>query len=140
MAVASKSTEQQVALGKEVRLALGRKMLVEGDRSLDLLFGILVYTGWLVAPPRLVNHVCMNGLNRPYRAHSHSHTNPIVTNLLQLAMALLADLGLNKTPPEQSLNVVLNYDSQGCPRQFAQPKRTMEERRVAVGLFWLSSV
>ena len=46
MAVTSKSTEQQLAFGKEVRLSLSRKMLVESERSLDLLFGILVFTGW----------------------------------------------------------------------------------------------
>jgi hypothetical protein len=49
IAVASKSTEQQVAIGKEIRWILGRKMLVESERSLDLLQGLLVYSGWLVA-------------------------------------------------------------------------------------------
>ena len=48
MAVTSKSTEQQVALGKEIRSTVGRKMLFESERTLDLLFGLLVYSGWLV--------------------------------------------------------------------------------------------
>lgn len=50
MAVASRSTEQQGILGKEIRSILARKMLVESERSLDLLFGILVYSGWSVIP------------------------------------------------------------------------------------------
>lgn len=50
MAVTSRSTEQQVALGKEIRSILGRKIFVESERSLDLLFGLLVYSGWLVVP------------------------------------------------------------------------------------------
>lgn len=49
IAVASKSTEQQVALGKEIRWIVGRKMIVDGERTLDLLQGLLVYSGRSVA-------------------------------------------------------------------------------------------
>lgn len=46
MAISSKSSKQQMALGMEIRLALGRKLLLEGERSLDLLLGILTYAAW----------------------------------------------------------------------------------------------
>lgn len=46
MAISSKSSEQQVALGMEVRLTLGWKVLLEGEKSLDLLLGALTYVAW----------------------------------------------------------------------------------------------
>jgi hypothetical protein len=49
IAVASKSTEQQLALGSIIRSTIGQKMLVESERTIDLLQGLLVYSGWLVA-------------------------------------------------------------------------------------------
>ena len=44
MAISSKSSKQQMELGLEIRLTLGRKLLVEGEKSLDLLLDILTYT------------------------------------------------------------------------------------------------
>jgi hypothetical protein len=48
MAVSSKSTPQREALGKEIRLTLGRKLFIEGESRLDLLLGILTYVIWCV--------------------------------------------------------------------------------------------
>ena len=48
MAITSKSTEQQKALGREIRLTLGREVLSEGKNNLDLLQGILLYVSWYV--------------------------------------------------------------------------------------------
>ena len=50
MSISAKSTVQQVALGKEVRITIGREMLVEGKNNLDLLLGILVFIAWCVHP------------------------------------------------------------------------------------------
>ena len=46
VAVASRSSHQQAALGKKLRMILGQKMLVECERTLDMLFGIIAYIGW----------------------------------------------------------------------------------------------
>lgn len=48
MAIATKSTEQSKILGREIRLAIGREILLEGKNNLDLLIGILAYTAWYV--------------------------------------------------------------------------------------------
>ena len=48
MAISAKHTEQQKALGREIRLAIGREMLIEGKNNFDLLLGLLVYTAWYV--------------------------------------------------------------------------------------------
>ena len=46
MSVASKSTLQQKALGKEIKITMGREILVEGKNNIDLLLGILVFVAW----------------------------------------------------------------------------------------------
>jgi hypothetical protein len=61
-------------------------------------------------------------------------------NLIQLAMALLGDLGLNNPPPKEPINMLLNRDSRGCPKLFNPSTRIMEERRAAIGCFSVISV
>ena len=48
MAISSKSSDQQKALGREIRLTVGREILLEGKNNLDLLLGLIVYTAWYV--------------------------------------------------------------------------------------------
>ena len=48
MSVASKSTVQQKALAKEVKITMGREILVEGKSNMDLLLGLLVFVAWCV--------------------------------------------------------------------------------------------
>jgi hypothetical protein len=48
MAISSKSVSQQLALGSKIRHIVGRKMLLEYERNLDLLLGLLAYIGWYV--------------------------------------------------------------------------------------------
>lgn len=48
MSVASTSTVQQKDLAKEVKITMGREILVEGKNNLDLLLGILVFVAWCV--------------------------------------------------------------------------------------------
>ena len=46
MSVASKSTAQQKGLGQELKITMGREVLVEGKNNIDLLLGILVFVAW----------------------------------------------------------------------------------------------
>lgn len=46
MSVASKSTIQQKALGREIKISMGREILVEGKNNIDLLLGMLVFVAW----------------------------------------------------------------------------------------------
>lgn len=63
-----------------------------------------------------------------------------MTNFLQLAIGLLGDLGLRRSPAKYPPHLFLNMDCRDCPKPFDPAKRTNEERRVALGVFWLSSV
>ena len=46
MAVSSLNSSQYDALGKEIRLTIGREMLLESKNNLDLLQGMLIYVSW----------------------------------------------------------------------------------------------
>ena len=48
MSIASKSTVQQRTLAREIRITMGRELLVEGRNNIDLLLGILVFLAWYV--------------------------------------------------------------------------------------------
>jgi hypothetical protein len=46
MTMSSNSISQQLALSNKIRHILGRKMLLEYEKNLDLLLGLLAYIGW----------------------------------------------------------------------------------------------
>ena len=46
MSVASKSTAQQKALAKEMKITMGREVFVEGKNNIDLLLGMMVFVAW----------------------------------------------------------------------------------------------
>lgn len=48
LAVASRVPSQRLAIGKWLVMQLSTRMAVNGERSLDLLLGVLTYTGWFV--------------------------------------------------------------------------------------------
>jgi hypothetical protein len=91
---------------------LTNEMLVESNRSMDLLQGILVMLAW-------------------YQNHCLMHAQ--LNNLLHLAQALLADLGLNTLPEvqERSNVMVLNPP--------APNRTTNDDRRAILGVWFLSS-
>lgn len=91
---------------------LTNEMMVESNRSMDLLQGILVMVAW-------------------YQNHCLMHAQ--LNNLLHLAQALLADLGLNRSPEvqERSNVMVLNPP--------APSRITNDDRRAILGVWFLSS-
>lgn len=121
-AVCSKSSTRQRALELQIRQTLGREMLIEGTKSRDMLVGTLVFAAW---------------------GHYFVTSKPISQPVMMLAMSLAYDLGLNRPIPSDPVTVMLNFNSQGCPKPvFAGHSliRTMEERRTILGLFFISSV
>lgn len=46
MCVACGSTSQQTVLAESVKQIVAKKMVVEGEKSLDLLLGVLIFIGW----------------------------------------------------------------------------------------------
>ena len=119
-AICSKNLERQAALILEVKKVLGREMLLEGAKNMDLFLGVLVFAAW---------------------CHYYICNKPIISTVIQLGISLAFDLGLTRPPPGEPLNIMLHYIAQGCPKPInGMNVRTMEERRAAVGLFLVSSV
>ena len=50
MAASCRIPARQIAFGEEMMQYLGEQMLVKGEKSLDLLLGILTYVGWFANP------------------------------------------------------------------------------------------
>lgn len=121
-AVCSKSSARQRALELQARQTLGKEVLIDGTRSMDLLMGVIVFAAW---------------------GHYFVTSKPITQPVIMLAMSLAYDRGLNRPIPSDPVTVMLNFNSQGCPKPvFAGHSlvRTMEERRLIIGLFFISSV
>ena len=74
------------------------------------------------------------------RGHPRVKNIPNFTSLVQLAMGILFDLGLNKPPLTERNLMMLEYDSRGCPKRLSSAERTLEERRAVIGCFFASSM
>lgn len=119
MAVTSKSSLRQRYLGLEIRKMMANRIILEGERSLDLFKGLLVYTAW---------------------SQYYIFSKPIITNVIQLAIAILADLGLNKPVLKEPFVILSEFDSRGCPGRPITTTRSLEERRAAVACYSVSQL
>lgn len=52
MAVSSMTSAQRLRLGREVKQILAKELITEGDGSLDVLLGLLVFIAWFAFVPR----------------------------------------------------------------------------------------
>ena len=117
MTVTSTRTMQQKAMSRQMREIIGREAFVEGTRSIDFLLAVLVYATW----------------DRYYALDK-----PLFTSLMQLAIAIVYDLGLDK-PPAQDPSLLLSYDLKGHNRPSHYSRLpTMQERRALLGCFLVS--
>lgn len=136
MAITTKSSAKQTALSRAVRTSLGELMLVEGQRSLDLLYSIMICVTWYG-----IRSISCGLAHNGSRGQYYMYNKPILTNLVQLAIAQLVELGVNKAVPKDMPHLLLEYNAQGCAEKYCQPQeRRIEERRVVLGCFLVTSV
>ncbi|THV46805.1 hypothetical protein BGAL_0358g00040 [Botrytis galanthina] len=114
----AKSTSRQIALGIHIRQLLGQKLLISGERNLDLLWGLLTYIAW---------------------SQCHYQQRPVWSSMIQLAMGIAFDLGLNKAPQKEAPHLLLNFDARGCPKPFISAVGSRQEKRALLCLYSLSS-
>lgn len=120
-AIATKNLTTQASLGTEIRRVLGREMLFEATKSLDLLLGLLVYGSW---------------------SHFYIYKKHIISTVVQLATSLAFDLGITRpiSPQPRHTLVLPTTNAEKGPKLPTRAPRTMEERRAVLGLFLLSSL
>ncbi|PYI02701.1 hypothetical protein BO78DRAFT_432656 [Aspergillus sclerotiicarbonarius CBS 121057] len=123
MAVESKRASSQAALCVSIRELAGKRLLVDCEKSLDLLQGVLVYLAWVTF-----------------------HSQPQKSSLCiyaQVAIGLVFELGLNKPPPPDLSMAVSNCNAVGhLPglKASISTRRTMDERRAVLSCFVLTSI
>ncbi|KAK2038051.1 hypothetical protein LZ31DRAFT_559916 [Colletotrichum somersetense] len=129
MTVASRVTSQQLALGRRVRQVMSQKVLVENERSMDYLLGLLVLLGW---------------------ANHQLGSKPFKCMFCQVAVGLVFDLELARDPLE-ALNPFLCFkaaqeradrEKTAVAQTFfikSQAPRTMEQRRTVVACYLITA-
>jgi hypothetical protein len=117
----SKSQARQNVLELEVRKNLAQAVLMDCSKTLDLLFGVLVYAAW---------------------CHYYIYKKRVISTVIQIGMSMAGDMGLTKPIPVEVHGVMREFNAQGCPKlgRSDNPVRTIEERRAVVGLFYVSSL
>lgn len=64
-----------------------------------------------------------------------------MTNLIQLALALIVDLGLNKAPNQYDRQKMATFATDQAHGEVPLPyMRTSDERRTLLGYFYMASV
>ncbi|KAH7410579.1 hypothetical protein BKA64DRAFT_357833 [Cadophora sp. MPI-SDFR-AT-0126] len=128
MAVTSRDSTQQLLLGKALMRQIADRMVVNGERNLDLLLAILTYAGW---------------------CYHQFFDIPQLTLLISFAATLVGDLRYMKPFAKDSRGffdaaIRESTKARGQCIDTLKPVtatvRLMEERRAALGYWFLTSV
>jgi hypothetical protein len=135
MAVVSRNSARQRAIGKVFMKQIADRVVVGGERNMDILLGILTYGAWYDCTllfNSLAHIMC--------RCSYHFFNIPQLTVLLTTATTLVSDLGLMRnTLPEQPGPFETGI-RESCGFQTAlRTPRTIEERRAVLGHYLILS-
>ncbi|KAK4126938.1 hypothetical protein N657DRAFT_630866 [Parathielavia appendiculata] len=114
MTVTCKHVDRRLVMGEAVRNFLAQKLVIENEKNLDLLLGLIVIMGW--------THFYMK------------RDKPMLSMLASLAKSLVFDLGLNKVPAEPYIAACLR-----TPLHPPAKEKTHAERRAVLACFLLTS-
>ncbi|KAI0896268.1 hypothetical protein F4806DRAFT_56629 [Annulohypoxylon nitens] len=114
----SKSQEKKTMYSQKIREYLAQKMLIDLDRNVDLLLGVLCYLGW--------------GMH-------HFTGKPYINAYINMAVTVVADLRLDKPPQDNFYRELHCFKpTYGYPKVLST-HRTNEERRATLACFILCS-
>ncbi|KAI1379514.1 hypothetical protein F4677DRAFT_334964 [Hypoxylon crocopeplum] len=113
------SPRRRTALGDQARSIIIQKVVVDREKSLDLLLGLLTLVGW---------------------SHLQRRDKPFWTLFSQLIVTLVCDLGLHKPPPDgPSMFCAPSKDNDPRISNYFR-RRTHEEQRAVLGAFVITSM
>ncbi|KAH8805653.1 hypothetical protein F5884DRAFT_755216 [Xylogone sp. PMI_703] len=118
LAVSNRDPTLQKALGKGVMRDLAERFVVNGERSLDLLLGVLTYAGW---------------------CYYHFYAVVNLTTLLSAAHTIVCDLGLHRLKEYPGSIIKEAFRKSSTYQALVNKERTLEERRALLGCFFLMS-
>ncbi|KAI0884169.1 uncharacterized protein GGS22DRAFT_19950 [Annulohypoxylon maeteangense] len=114
----SKSQERKAAYSQKIREYLAQKMMIDLDRNIDLLLGVVCYLGW--------------GMH-------HFTGKPYINAYINMAVTIVADLRLDKPPQDNFYRELHCFKpTYGYPKVLST-HRTNEERRATLACFILCS-
>lgn len=135
-------------LSRLFREEVSRRVIVNGEKSLDLLQSILVYVAWYVELLNYRSKECRGKhyperrriAYMPFRNHLHVYPGSHFATMVHIATALASDLGLDEDTGSRTAGTQLGA-FRSLEQSLHTPKveRTLEEMRAILGLFWLSS-
>ena len=103
---------------KQLMRDVSERMIMNSEKTLDILQGILVHVGWY---------------------HPHLFWGQQVTNLLHLAMALVVDLGIDR-PPQECKDIKSTTTRAVHGPSLAVKVPTLDEHRALAGTYYLTSM
>ncbi|KAI0157785.1 hypothetical protein GGR57DRAFT_54822 [Xylariaceae sp. FL1272] len=113
-ALCCKSPVKQMALHQRSRDELGRKLLSNGDRDIDMLLGVLLLLGWTM----------------------HFFTGKPTQNvLMNIAMAIVGDLRLDKPIQDPNSRDVNCFKADEFRKTTAPQVQTNEHRRAVIACY-----
>ncbi|KAH8596656.1 hypothetical protein B0O99DRAFT_104002 [Bisporella sp. PMI_857] len=126
LAVTSRNAVHSKEFGKLLMKRLAERLFMNGERSMDLLLGVIIYAGW---------------------CYQHFWNVPQLTSLLSAATTLACDLGLTRPRKEgprgrSYLEDAIRETSWGTTGYMSLLKtpRTIEEKRAYLGVYFLCSI
>lgn len=120
--VAPQNAAAQRAFTTWFREYIATHIVVKQEKRLDLLQAILLFIAW---------------------SESHYYAESWVTNLHQLAVGLMVDLGLNSHKPSKHVGNGANQFEEDAKRLNgfrSRPPHTLEDMRTYLGCFYISSL
>jgi hypothetical protein len=108
-------------MAKMVMRYLSEHILLAGEKSLDLLQGMMIFSAW-------------------YQCH-HNLGAPQMVNILHLMMAMVIDLGINTPPRSKTDQKLLASVTVAMHGTSSTPtSHSMEEKRAVLGTFYMTSM
>ncbi|KAI1499760.1 hypothetical protein F5X99DRAFT_430360 [Biscogniauxia marginata] len=113
-AICSKSPSQRSALGLRCREITAKKVLVDMERNIDLLIGVLAYLGW---------------------AMHQFFGKPQLVAMMNIAITLVTDLRLDRPTQDNPSKEENCFKSYVYPKVSLSVVRTNEERRATIACY-----
>ncbi|KAL6230718.1 hypothetical protein BDW75DRAFT_221858 [Aspergillus navahoensis] len=120
LTVTTRSVQEKINRGKELKQTLATAMIVENQSNIDLLLGILTYVAW--------------GYDQ------HLNRQSTLSRLMEMAVSIVHCLHLDKPAPSQSNTLTLFGGSHSWPKTHYTTTNPLEEKRAVLGCFLLSSL
>lgn len=140
--IASPNPARQQELSKAIKEHISDRIIMQGQRTLDLLQGLLVHLAWFIAVSRVPQANFSGPIDGP-GSDSNLPPKPPANGtaqldaFLHLAMAQAISLGLNQDPcSPKAINQPIPYLSQVDLHRDKISPRTLEERRTFLGCYY----